>query len=239
MCVKTEYSVAALIVGIITFVMMPTLLLAQSRRTYTAPPAAIAEAKKPESPVSKTPDTKPLSEIAPQVEFYTVERGNPENLEAGFYASYRPVTYDTVYVYEGGTEEFEIIGVHPGKEIIHGDSATVITDVNFRMNHLNENDIPVPMEKKVKTNSAIIRSGFIPAQGLGSKRYRFAVKPSKFTLTESSMISASVHLTGPENIGTILCAVTSIDYKKGIFNVEASNEIPKGESINWIIVNTP
>jgi hypothetical protein len=173
------------------------------------------------------------------IEIVEVKKGNPENLEPGFYASYRPTTYDTIYVYEGGTEQFEVINVHSGKEVIHGDSASVVTDVTFRMNHLNENDIPVAMEKQVKTNNVIIRSGFIPAQGFGSKRYRFAVKPTNFTLSGNSMISASVHLTGEDNIGNILCAVTSVDYQKGIFYVEASNEIPKGESINWIIVNSP
>jgi len=238
MYIKTGYPVAALIVGIIFQMMMPTLLLAQSRRTYTAPPAIIAEAKK-EAPVTKSTGKETTPDLTPHVDFVKVEKGNPENLDAGYYASYNPVTYDTVFIYEGGTEQFEIIPVHSGKEVIHGDSAAVVADVDFRMNHLNEDDIPVASEKRAKSNNVIIRSGFIPAQGYGTMRYRFAVKPSHFTLNSSSMISASVHVTGPDNVGTILCAVTHIDYQKGLFYVEASNEIPKGESINWIIVNTP
>ena len=236
MRMKARYQKRAVrLAGIMSLVIMPALALAQTARSYTAPaPLASADAKNPEV---KRYDQ--LSITMPSVEIIRVKAGNPENLEPGFYASIKPQSYDTVYVYEGGTEQFVMIGVHAGKEVIHGDSLAVAHDVEIRMNHYNDQDIPVSSEKKVRSNAAIIRSGYIPAQGFGSKRYRFAVKPSHFTLTQSSMISASVYMKPENNIGNVLCSVTSIDYNKGIFYVEASNEIPLGESINWIIVNTP
>jgi len=237
----------ATIIGIITLVMMPMIIRAQppveEQRTFTAPSHSNS-AQKPKKEIqtfaSNEESSKPLlSAIEPRIEIVHVKEGNPEHIPAGFYASFKPKTYDTVYIYEGGTEQFEVINVNAGKEVIQGDSNSVAEEVNFRMNHFNANGIPVTNEKHGKTNSMIIRSGFIPAQGFGSQRYRFAVKPGEFGLSSSSMISASVHMLDGSNMGTILCAVTNIDYQKGIFYVETSNEVPKGENINWIIVNTP
>ena len=253
MFVKANYTIAAWIVVIITLVMMTTTLCAQTsqsdlksnpvQRTFTAPPP-MAAASKPKQEIkiiaSDIENRQPiLSEVTPRIDIIHVKEGNPEHLTPGFYASYKPPTFDTVYIYEGETEKFEVINIHAAKEVIQGDSMSVAEEVSVRMNHLNGNDIPVASEKHGKTNSMIIRTGFIPAQGFGTKRYRFAVKPGEFGLSTNSMISASVHMTGGENIGTILCAITSIDTQKGIFYVETSNEVPKGENINWIIINSP
>ncbi|HXC05385.1 MAG TPA: hypothetical protein VNZ86_11575, partial [Bacteroidia bacterium] len=180
------------------------------------------------------------SAIEPRVEIVEMKSGNESNIPAGFYATYTPQTFDTVFIYEGATDEFKVIGVQPGKEVVQApDSNAVAEEVTFRMNHFNGEGIPVPQEKRVTNKAMIIRSGFIPGQGFGTMRYRFAVKPGAFALSASSMITASVHLLGKDNIGTILCTVTSIDQKNGIFYVETANEVPKGESINWIVVNTP
>lgn len=253
MFVKANYAIAVRIIGVITLVMMPMTLCAQSsstdskshsvQRTFTAP-STEATASKPKQEIKNfavnTEGRQPLvSQVMPQIEIIHVKEGNSEHIAPGFYATYKPPTYDTIYIYEGGTEQFEVINMHAAKEVIQGDSISVAEEVSFRMNHLNGNDIPVASEKHGKTNSMVIRTGFIPAQGFGSKRYRFAVKPGEFGLTNNSMISASVHMLEGENIGTILCAVTNIDYQKGIFYVETSNEVPKGENINWIIVNSP
>lgn len=254
MCVKEKISNVTKIIGIITLVMMPVIIRAQSlseysgpkpepvQRTFTAPPPSTpAKQQKQELKAFAVNEVgrQSIFGVEPHIEILKVKEGNPDHIPAGFYASYKPKSYDTVYIYEGGTEQFEVINVHAGKEVIQGDSNSVAEEVDFRMNHLNANGIPVINEKHGKTNSMIIRSGFIPAQGFGSKRYRFAVKPGEFGLSDNSMISASVHILNGANIGTILCAVTNIDFEKGIFYVEASNEIPKGETINWIIVNSP
>jgi len=240
------------IIGIVTFVMMPMLLRAQSTtaspekpRTYTAPPKPdkATDEKKKNSIAEKVSinesDMQSMSEIDAHIDIIKVGPNNPEHVPAGFYASYKPDTYDTVFLYEGGTEEYEVTAVHSGKEVIQGDSGGVAQEISYRMDHFDDKGNAVSTEHHVKTNSMIVRTGFVPSQGFGSKRWRFSIKPAKFILGANSMISASVHLLHSENIGTILCAVTSIDYKKGIFTVETSNEVPKGETINWIIVNTP
>lgn len=249
MGLRTRYSITASIIGVITLVMMPMVLCAQGtaanaaasehpvQRTFTAP--EVKQKSEHKALAANESRTHMVSEIEPRIDIIEVKAGNENHIPAGFYASYKPPTYDTVYIYEGATDQFEIINIHANKEVISGDSASVAEEVNFRMNHLNEEGIPVTNEKHGKTNTMIIRSGFIPAQGFGSKRFRFAVKPGEFGLNNSSMISASVHILDGSNIGTILCAVTSIDYKKGVFYVETSNEVPKGENINWIIVNNP
>ena len=252
---KKKYGIAARIIGIITLVMMPLVLRAQmagpdssegeTARTYTAPQSAFSHAKpkkieQPKALAVNEEEAERISASRPHVEIVEMKPGNQDNIPAGFYATLSPQSYDTVFIYEGATDEFKVIGVHPGKEVIQAlDSSAVAREVSFRMNHFNGDDIPVAQEKRVMTSAIIIRSGFIPAQGFGSKRYRFAVKPGAFMLNGSSMITASVHLLGENNIGTILCTITSIDQKRGIFFVETANEVPKGESINWIIVNTP
>lgn len=250
---KAYKAIAARITGIITLVMMPVILCAQGvvtdtksnpvQRTFTAPTAEAGASKTKQEAKTFAANLEirqpAQPEAMPHIEIIHVNAGNPEHITPGFYASYKPPTFDTIYIYEGETEQFEVINIHAAKEVIQGDSTDVTEEVSFRMNHLNGNDIPVVSEKHGKTNSMVIRTGFIPAQGFGTKRYRFAVKPGEFGLNNNSMISASVHTSGGENIGTILCSVTNIDYKKGVFFVETSNEVPKGESINWIIINSP
>ncbi len=250
---KANYAIAAWIIGVITLVMMPVMLCAQSastdtksnpvQRTFTAPSAeaGATKTKHEEKTFAANIDNRQpvISEAIPRIEIIHVKEGNPEHITPGFYASYKPSAFDTIYIYEGETEQFEVINIHAAKEVIQGDSTSVAEEVSFRMNHLNGNDIPIVTEKHGKTNSMVIRTGFIPAQGFGTKRYRFAVKPGEFGLNNNSMISASVHTSGGENIGTILCSVTNIDYKKGVFFVETSNEVPKGDNINWIIINSP
>jgi hypothetical protein len=172
-----------------------------------------------------------------RLEFVKVERNNPNNLTPGFYASFAPPTPDTIEVFEGGTSQVEVIKVGAGKEIIQGDSIGVIRDVQARYTDFRPNTLTTP---RGKTNSMVTRTGFIPGQGFGTNRYRFAVKPGKFILRRGAMVTASVHMTKEaNNIGNIICAITGIDYEKNVFYVEASNEIPKGESINWVIVNYP
>ena len=250
-----RYGITTRILGIITSVIVPIVLHSQTVvpdssstepvRTFTAPHSAYAPAKPKKieapKPLAVSEDAaQRISAVEPRVEIVELKSGNENNMPAGFYATFVPQTFDTVFIYEGATDEFKVIGVQPGKEVVQApDSTSVAQEVTFRMNHLNAEDIPVTVEKKITSKAMIVRSGFIPAQGFGSKRYRFAVKPGAFMLTGSSMITASVHLLGKDNIGTILCTVTSIDQKKGIFYVETANEVPKGETINWIIVNTP
>lgn len=217
-------------------------------QTLTAPPEHFrgdVPKKKVTTPTPSLPDPTPQSDpaigvISPsllRVEYARIEPNNPNNLTPGFYATFAPPVPDTIEVFEGGTDQAEVINVNGGKEILQGDSLGVLADVKVR-----EGDFAsgVVTPKKGKTNSIVIRSGFIPGQGFGTNRFRFSVKPGKFTLRRGAMISASVHMMSEtNNIGNILCAVTGIDYEKNVFYVEASNEIPKGESINWVIVNYP
>lgn len=251
MFVKQRYNYALHLVGVITLVMMPMRLCAQRslsdaksqpvQRTFTAPPPTTAKPKQEVKSFAANIDSRqPLvSEVIPRIEIIHVKEGNPEHITPGFYASYKPPTFDTIYIYEGETEQFEVINMHAAKEVIQGDSSSVAEEVSFRMNHLNANDIPVANEKHGKTNSMIIRTGFIPAQGFGSKRFRMGVIPGNFKLGQNSMISASVHMLKDHEMGNVLCAVTKIDYDKNMFFVETSNEVPVGENINWIIINTP
>jgi hypothetical protein len=250
---RNRYGITALIIGIITLVIMPIVLRAQigkpdssahdEVRTFTAPQPGHSKPKKIEQPKALAVDEElalRISAIEPRVDIIQMPSGNQDHMPAGFYATYSPKAYDTVFIYEGATDEFKVIGVEPGKEVIQApDSLAVAQEVTFRMSRFNGDDIPITQEKKITSRAMIIRSGFIPAQGFGTMRYRFAVKPGAFMLTGSSMITASVHLLAKDNIGTILCTVTNIDQKKGIFYLETANEVPKGETINWIVVNTP
>lgn len=178
-----------------------------------------------------------ISSSLSRLEFVKVERDNPNNLPPGFYASFAPPTPDTIEVFEGGTSQGEVIKVRAGKEIIQGDSVGVMKDIRVRYADYQTSTLSIP---RGKTNSMVTRTGFIPGQGFGTNRYRFAVRPGKFSLRRGAMVTASVHMTKEaDNIGNILCAITGIDYEKNVFYVEASNEIPKGESINWVIVNYP
>jgi hypothetical protein len=192
--------------------------------------AASAEEKPAPAPLPGT------GMAMPRFEFSKVEPGNANNIPPGFYATFSPPAPDTVDVFEGGTDAHETIKLGAGKEIIMGDSMTVEKEVESRKLEISGR-APV---RKGKTNSMVTRSGFIPGQGFGTNRFRFAVRPGNFSIRHGAMISASIHMLRPEdNIGTILCAVTSVDYDRNTFTVEASNEIPSGESINWIIVNYP
>lgn len=169
-----------------------------------------------------------------------LERGNEFNLPAGFYATFKPKATDTVLIFDSSSEHYSRVQTHAGKEILQGDSNAVLRDMLERMGDYDSQGklITKPI-KRGKTNSLITRSGFIPSQGLGSKRWVFAVAPGAFKITPNSVISASVHILHGENIGNIMCAVTKIDYEHNRFFVETSNEVPLGENINWIIVTAP
>ncbi|HEY6172047.1 MAG TPA: hypothetical protein VIX80_07310 [Candidatus Kapabacteria bacterium] len=219
-----------------------------AQETLTAPSGHFkVEGKKkvvseptPSQPDPTDEEVVSLAEISSSLvrfEFVKVERNNTGNLPPGFYASFAPPTPDTIEVFEGGTSQVEVIKVGAGKEIIQGDSVGVIKDVRVRYSDYKTSTFSTP---KGKTNSMVTRTGFIPGQGFGTNRYRFAVRPGKFALRRGAMVTASVHMTKEaNNIGNVLCAVTGIDYEKNVFYVEASNEIPRGESINWVIVNYP
>lgn len=218
-----------------------------AQETVTAPSGHFKTEvkKKVTEPTPSLPDPtdekmvslREISSSLPRFEFVKVERNDPSNLSPGFYASFVPPTPDTVEVFEGGSDHKEVIKIAGGKEIFQGDSVSVITDLSVRRIDFATS---AALTRKGKTNSTVTRTGFIPGQGFGTNRYRFAVKPGKFALRRGAMITASVHMTKEaNNIGNILCAVTGIDYEKNVFYVEASNEIPKGESINWVIVNYP
>jgi hypothetical protein len=156
----------------------------------------------------------------------------------GLYAVFEPPLPDTVRVYEGGTSEFMTINTKSMKEMIFGDSVSILFEVDRRKSmYTGKPEKPV---KKGKTNSMITRSGFIPSQGFGTNRFRFAVTPSHFMISPGAMITASVHILGEQKtMGTILCSVTQIDFAKNTFYVETSNEVPEGEHINWVIINFP
>lgn len=221
-----------------------------AQETLTAPSEHFrlkaGDKKKVVEPTPSLPDSieeevttlRDISASLPSFEFTRIEPDNENHLPPGFYASFAPPTPDTVRVFEGGTSQAEVIKIGGGKEIIQGDSMGVLTDLKVRAADYRSDALSIT--RKGKTNSMVIRSGFIPGQGFGTNRFRFAVKPGKFTLRPGAMITASVHMTKEaDNIGNILCAITKIDYENNVFFVEASNEIPSGESINWVVVNYP
>jgi hypothetical protein len=214
-------------------------------RTFTAPPEHLRTAPKVQAkPAERTHDavltnssqSDNFSVILPKFEFAFMEKGNTQNIPTGYYASYIPPAPDTVEIYEGGTSNFDVVNTPAGKEIISGDSLSVISVVRNRAEQVRSN----AAREFPKTEATIIRSGFIPGQGFGSNRFRFAVRPGNFKIRKGAIISASVHTLHDENnIGTILCVVTAIDFQKNVFYVETSNELPKGENINWVIMNYP
>jgi hypothetical protein len=175
----------------------------------------------------------------PHFHVFEAKKGNTENLMPGFYAEFKPHENDTLFLYDSSSEHYDRVQIHPGKEIISGDSNTVLKDVTNKIDNYDTNGHLKYPVKHGKTNSMVIRSGFIPAQGFGSKRYRFAVRPGNFKISKLATISASVHMMKNMDMGTVLCGVSKIDYENNTFYVEASNEIPFGENINWIIVNMP
>jgi hypothetical protein len=218
-----------------------------AQETVTAPPEHLRKSKPAKKEESKPAITTPVDETAevdiptlsltlPKLEVMSVGRGNANNLLPGFYATFAPPTPDTIEVFEGGTDQKEVINIGGGKEIVNGDSVGVIKDLNVRYKEIRTST----RSRTTKSYSTTTRTGFIPGQGFGTNRFRFGVRPGNFTLRQGAMITASVHMKKQEdNIGNILCAITGIDYANNVFYVEASNEVPKGENINWIIINYP
>jgi hypothetical protein len=194
-----------------------------------------SEVRKPDTATSVMAS---VAMVMPRVDYFKLQAGNKEGMPPGLYAAFEPPLPDTVKVYEGGTSDFVTINTKPTKEIIFGDSVSILFEVGRRKAmYTGTSEKPV---KKGKTNSMITRSGFIPSQGFGSNRYRFAVTPSHFVISPGALITASVHILGPEKtMGTILCSVTQIDFANNTFYVETSNEVPEGEHINWVIMNFP
>jgi hypothetical protein len=129
--------------------------------------------------------------------------------------------------------------IRAGKQVLQGDSVTVFQEIKKVVNSYDAQGKLIAAPKKGNTRSTTIRSGFIPSQGFGSKRFRFGVIPGNFKISRNSIVTASVHLTDNKEVGTILCAITKIDYEKNMVLVETSNEVPRGENINWIIMNMP
>ena len=207
-------------------------------RTVTGPSDFFkkSEPRKPDS--GTTTAASPTVPMAmPRIDMFTLKPGNKEGMPAGLYAIFEPTVPDTVRIFEGGTSEFVTINTKPTKEVIFGDSISILFEVDRRKSMYTGKEKPV---KKGKTNSMITRSGFIPSQGFGTNRYRFAVTPSHFMISPGALITASVHILGEQKtMGTILCSVTQIDFDKNTFYVETSNEVPEGEHINWVIMNFP
>ena len=226
----------------------------QSQQTFTAPPPGYYVKKKAISSSGSQPEpSKPENAQAESLSYFIRdahfemirrEQGNADNLPPGYYASYTPPVPDTIMVYEGGTDVFLTLQTSAGKEIINSaDSGTILDEIAWRQYKLKNVRDPRLQQfelRQGKINSTVTRTGFVPGQGFGTNRFRFTIKPGNFSLRRGAMISASVHCRNPENnIGNILCAVTSIDPEHNTFTVETSNEVPMGEDINWIIINYP
>src|SRR5437899_11981400 len=114
MRMKARTQRAVSLAGIVSLVIMPALALAQ----YTAPAPEMKKEKSQAIALNNTGSWRG-PETETRVEILHVTAGNPENLEPGFYASYKPKAFDTVFIYEGGTEQCIVIGVHSGKEVLH------------------------------------------------------------------------------------------------------------------------
>lgn len=235
-------------IGLLLIVCLVVLLLSQRAfaqsvgekkdtivRTVTGP-SDFFKTKETNKPDTITSEAGTPWVAMPKVEYFNLKQGNREGMPPGFYAQFVPPVPDTVKVYEGGTEEYVSINTKSTREVIHGDSVAVLFEVERREALYTGSKPP----KRGKTNSMITRSGFIPSQGFGTNRYRFAVTPSKFIISPGAMITASVHVLGEQKtMGTILCSVTRIDFEKNTFYIETSNEVPVGEHINWVIINFP
>jgi hypothetical protein len=184
-----------------------------------------------------TPDDPPGP---PQFKVYELKPGNEFGMAPGFYAEFKPKENDTIMMFDSSSEDFERYQIRPGKEVIQGDSTQVMLTISaITGQYDSQGKLITPPKRMGKTNSMVTRSGFIPAQGIGSKRWRFAVSPGNYKITPNSIISASVHIGQGENIGMIMCAVSKIDYEHNRFYVDTSNEVPLGQAINWIIVTVP
>jgi hypothetical protein len=205
-------------------------------KTVTGP-SDFFKKSQPKKPDTTTSVMGSVSVAMPKIEYFNLKPGNKEGMPPGLYATFIPPVPDTVKVYEGGTPDYVTIETKSNKEVIHGDSVSILFEVDRRKASYEGKPKPV---KKGKTNSMITRSGFIPSQGFGTNRYRFAVTPSHFVISPGALITASVHILGSEKtMGTILCSVTQIDFANNTFYIETSNEVPEGEHINWVIINFP
>ena len=181
--------------------------------------------------------TKGMAKFAamPLVNYYTIAEGEDEDFPPGLYATFLPSAPDTVTVFESGSSSLSrSFQIDAGREMIHGDSASVFSEVAKRQDaYAGLEGLPV------KTRSFVTRSGYIPIETMGKDRFTFAVKPSHFRIAPGAMISASVHLEGDEDLRSVLCMVSAIDYEQNTFTIETSRTVPVGETINWVIVNYP
>ena len=238
-----RYGVAVLILAGLVVATTRSSAQTDSVKTYTAPPVRTSNASEEVIPLvyAVGEEIEPPEAGLPKFTLSKLSSGNEYNLPPGFYATFHPKTTDTVMIFDSSSEHYSRVQTRAGKEIIQGDSGSVVRDMLERMGDYDSQGklVPKPI-KRGKTNSLVTRSGFIPSQGIGSKRWVFAVCPGAFKITPNSIISASVHILHSENnIGNILCAITKIDYEHNRFFVETSNEVPLGENINWIIVTAP
>lgn len=172
--------------------------------------------------------------VIPSVKYYTIAEGEDEDFPPGLYATFLPTSPDTVEVFDEGSASYTSHQVDAGKEMIHGDSASVYAEVENRKGVYAGT---TPLAGKAR--SYVSRSGYIPIETLGPDKHKFAVKPSHFRIAPGAMISATVHLDGDEDLSSVLCMVSSIDYEHNTFTIETSRKVPIGETINWIIVNFP
>lgn len=192
---------------------------------------AVAGKSKPNSHV-----TEGMARFAamPMVNYYSIAEGEDEDFPPGLYATFLPNAPDTVTVFEAGSASSRSFHIDAGREMIHGDSTSVFTEIAKRR------DVYAGLDAlPVKTRSFVTRSGYIPIEEVGKDRFTFAVKPSHFHIAPGAMISASVHLEGDEDLRSVLCMVSAIDYEHNTFTIETSRTVPVGETINWVIVNYP
>src|SRR4051794_9439260 len=102
---KQKNRILRSIIGTI-IVITPMMLLAQNSRTYTAPDPAYTKKDRPPAlglnNISSAPSRTPQE---PRIEIVRVLAGNADHIEPGFYATYQPKIYDTVFIYEGSTEQ--------------------------------------------------------------------------------------------------------------------------------------
>lgn len=187
---------------------------------------------------SRTASTRAMASKAvamPKVQYYVIADGEDEDFPPGLYATFQPTAPDTVTVFTGSGASARSYNIDAGMEMIHGDSSSVFSEVELRRDAYARMGSSIP----TKTGSFVTRSGYIPIERLGGDRFKFAVKPSHFRIAPGAMISASVQLEGDEDLTSVLCTVSAIDYEHNAFTIETSRTVPIGETINWVIVNFP
>jgi hypothetical protein len=182
---------------------------------------------------SRREKAQPVSAM-PVVKYYSIAEGEDEDIPPGMYATFLPSVPDTVQVFDDATLVYTTHHIDAGKEMIHGDSASVVKEVERRMEVYAGSGTLSP-----HTTSFVTRSGFIPIEEIGPISHRFAVKPSHFRIAPGAIVSASVHLEGDEDLSTVLCFVSGIDYERNTFTIETSKTVSVGETINWVIINYP